>query len=753
MKSFYTYLLQLSIILFCITVDSCKPKSDSANINPTPTNTSQTRILLTTDITDNNSNLGAIVTDSVSKDIFLLYGKKDVTGALKSITEYGRFEESGHEVLVKITPNTFFPLEYTARSNEATVKFTLLRFDSATNTVDLDIIDNRIKKAYSIKSVKLDTKTAENLSLAVKLYTNNLKGARLASVVCSLITVSIKVTELVDCVLSSIISYVVTIANPYGGDPITKIVYERVTEDCDKAFTEYVREECRVYEPKPNFVPCIIASGAMTVFGVSTGLVRCVNDVAQLYLQILSNGQSTGDPHLTTADNFHYSFQGWGEFIAVKSTVDNFEVQVRQEDVNNTKSATVNTALGIQTGTDIVSATVKPFNIYVNEQIQNLSSLPIPLKNGASISKIRENGRDTYLVTTVNKDAVKMYLGGSNSLDYSLFLNSNRKGKITGLFGNFDGDGANDLKIRDGKIIEYSFDNLYPTFTDSWRIDAQPNHAKLLYYESGKDTKSYTVRGFPASPTALAAQNLKDAETTCRNAGLTSEPYLSNCIFDVAVTNDQSFAKSALWNQQNNPSTGIPYGSDIDEIKNVRVTISDDPITQNDSCFVSYRTGKVFRVKDGAAHATEIDGFFSYYCGINMFKAARVLQGGGGLFAEMRNQKWSNYRDSPVEYEGFLREDNPSDPNKVDAALWNYIKTTADIRNSFYSLPKLITNTDQIGETNVINASQGCTPDGLMNKTLRRFRTQEGKLGVIRFTNWGKTATGWWLTMDIKIQK
>jgi hypothetical protein len=261
-----------------------------------------------------------------------------------------------------------------------------------------------------------------------------------------------------------------------------------------------------------------------------------------------------------TLDGINYDFQGHGEFIATKSTTDNFEVQVRQEDVYQSGQASVNTAVGVQTGTDIVCVTVKPNRLFINNQLQNLNGLTtLSLQNGASVSKTTEKGKDLLSITTKNGDIIRVVFQAPEYLDYYLALSENRQGKVIGLIGNYDGDKTNDIVVRNGENIltngGLSFQKLYPTYADSWRI-AQRN--SLFYYDAGKTTDSYTEKDFPRSVFTLTNDQKTKAEGICRAAGVSSEPYLSNCIVDVAITNNAALAASALWGQEKNAHEPSP---------------------------------------------------------------------------------------------------------------------------------------------------------------------------------------------------
>ena len=274
----------------------------------------------------------------------------------------------------------------------------------------------------------------------------------------------------------------------------------------------------------------------------------------------MDEGSGWGDPHITTVDGRTFDFHGCGEFIATKSLTDNFEVQVRQLNTYFVKAqATVNTAIAVQTGQDIVCIVAGPQKLYINNVQRDFNFTTIVLRDGAVIKKTQELSFPVVIIKHKNGDEVRVRLDPnytSGFFDYTVRLMKNRAGKIKGLLGNYDGIIENDLQLSNGQTIENVFEQIYPAYADSWRITQS---SSLFYYDAGKNTDSYTKKDFPASPAVITPEKLAWAETICKNAGVKGQPALSNCAFDVAATEDPAMANSSLWSLQHWTGSGEPF--------------------------------------------------------------------------------------------------------------------------------------------------------------------------------------------------
>jgi len=253
--------------------------------------------------------------------------------------------------------------------------------------------------------------------------------------------------------------------------------------------------------------------------------------------EVYEGGRSFGDPNIVTFDGRPYGFNGAGEFVAVKSTTDNFEIQVRQEELKNRNtggSVSWNTGLAITTGSDRLC--FYPNKYFINgTQYAYSANINHTLAGGGNVFG------DTRTVNVSNNtgDIIKVF-NLTDMLNYSVIPSTQRQGKLIGIFGDYNKDQANDLKLRNGTPIDGSYASLYPSYTDSWRI-AQAQ--SLFVYDAGKNTNSYTDRNFPRSPLVISAAQRANAEQTCKNAGVVA-PYLEGCINDVVATGD---ANSAQW--------------------------------------------------------------------------------------------------------------------------------------------------------------------------------------------------------------
>ena len=493
------------------------------------------------------------------------------------------------------------------------------------------------------------------------------------------------------------------------------------------------------------------------VVGSVAGIVGSVTDIIGcIPCEDDPNAKSTGDPHISTHDRNYYSFQGHGEFIAVKSTTDNFEIQARQEDPTNTGYATLNTAVAVRTGSDVLCVLANPVRVYLNKALLSNNFSSKTLSDGSKLSQVNDY---TKLETPSGDLVIIRLLSDSYLLDYAVRLGESRRGKVKGLMGNFDGNFANDLALSNGQLIEDKFENLYPTYTDSWRI-TQAN--SLFFYDSGKNTATYTKRNFPVKPVVISDAQRQLATATCKNAGITAEPYLSNCIYDVAVTGDARLVNSSLWQQNyfSGTVTTNPVGSDVSYFQNVRLEITHQ--TQSDLTqlnLIDWKTGKVYALRDGAVNASKIDiaaisvaGHLALYP-VSTLKNCGISCGVGSINTVLDSQKWATNRKGTVELKVLSKDETPANPDFIPLSKWATLKTAADLQT--LHKPLNLDINESLNYALLVEAKNSDTPNTPFSNSVCRFITQEGKRGAYVVSGFGKIANTdkYWVTIDVKIEK
>jgi hypothetical protein len=266
-------------------------------------------------------------------------------------------------------------------------------------------------------------------------------------------------------------------------------------------------------------------------------------------------GSSSAEALLHTPDNLDYDFQAAGEFILLQSTVDDLEVQVRQEPWKDSTFVSINTAVAMDVAGDRVGVYVgEEPALHVNGTPTALADEALPLPGGGLVGRQVEGQITRYAIAWPDQTVVEGYLHAVDVpfLDVVVHLAPARRGQIAGLLGNADGDQSNDLATRDGVVVDLAglaedaaHARLYREFGDSWRISQAES---LFDYGPGEDTLTYARPDFPSARIAasdLPAPVRSVAEAVCRQAGVVEAGMLADCILDVGLTGEPAFAAGA----------------------------------------------------------------------------------------------------------------------------------------------------------------------------------------------------------------
>ncbi len=249
-----------------------------------------------------------------------------------------------------------------------------------------------------------------------------------------------------------------------------------------------------------------------------------------------------GDIHLETGDRAHVDFQAGGEFLAVTSPDHALQVQARQEAVLGGTLVTFSTAVAASVNGDRVGVYAdEPSFVMVDGKPVTAADLAEQLPHGGSLE--RHGG----LVTVTWPDRSQLTISRiANTLDYWLVPSTAIAPTLGGLLGNADGNPANDLTSRDGTVLSLTdpdfHTKLYAQFGDSWRITQAES---LFDYWPGESTATFTKLDIPSAEVTVgtldpAARTM--AQGVCSAVGVRTEPLLDDCLIDVAMTGDASFA-------------------------------------------------------------------------------------------------------------------------------------------------------------------------------------------------------------------
>jgi hypothetical protein len=256
---------------------------------------------------------------------------------------------------------------------------------------------------------------------------------------------------------------------------------------------------------------------------------------------------SHGDPHLLTVNAYRYDFQAAGEFTLLRSADGSLEIQARQEPLGSKRIA-LNTAVAARVGSHRVAVYAGGGSLQarVDGTPVDLKS-PMDLGNGGRISTYNT---DLPGFEIDFPDGTRMWTIGAAAMNVEISPSVPLQTSGVGLLSRVVPGGLGVPALPDGTRLPAATDKqaqhdvLYGKYADAWRVT---NSTTLFDYDAGKSTATYTIEGFPAYADYITAGDLTAAQTatgTPACTAITDAGLHSDCVFDVGVTGDSTFAQT-----------------------------------------------------------------------------------------------------------------------------------------------------------------------------------------------------------------
>jgi hypothetical protein len=285
-------------------------------------------------------------------------------------------------------------------------------------------------------------------------------------------------------------------------------------------------------------------------------------------------GRAWGDIHVQTMDGAIYDFQAAGEFIASRSATGDLEVQLRLESTGFSSYVSIVTAVAVRVDTTRASLALgrKPMLRVDEETVALAKGGGMDLPAGGRIDRTTK-GYEIFW-----SDGSSLFIRvGKGHLNAFLRPSQSRRGTLTGLFGNFNGNSMDDvdpltavgsLGSNADSVLNAGLAELARTlFLDEDGEMAVSQQTSLFEYAPGQNTRTFR-RPMPtreATVAGLPASWRRQAEAACDQAGVTDPDLVEACIVDVGYTRDESFAETAAAVQARNNTA---QSTELDQLAN-----------------------------------------------------------------------------------------------------------------------------------------------------------------------------------------
>ncbi len=251
-------------------------------------------------------------------------------------------------------------------------------------------------------------------------------------------------------------------------------------------------------------------------------------------------GESRGDTHVVTIDGLHYDFQVVGEYTLVRSTKDDFVVQVRMVPVRNSHAASMNQAIATKLNGHRVTVSIQNATEVLRVDGKDTFGKPLPAPLRRAVLCTQTMYGSSCQLTWPDGTIVRATQIEAFALDVAVQPARSRLGTLVGLLGDGNGSPGNDLVGTGGAQLgaQPNPQDINHSLASAWRIKPA---ASLFDYLPGQSSRTFADTTFPRAG-ADRSVNRDSAEKVCRQEGITDAHLLDDCILDLAVTNNFAYA-------------------------------------------------------------------------------------------------------------------------------------------------------------------------------------------------------------------
>jgi hypothetical protein len=167
---------------------------------------------------------------------------------------------------------------------------------------------------------------------------------------------------------------------------------------------------------------------------------------------------------VTPFDGASYKVLTSGEFIAARSTEDDLEVQERIERAESGAGIITAVAARVSGSRVVIELEADP---RLRVDGQPAPERVVRLPDGGMVRQ----SDGSYEVIWPDRSSLDVAVDSSGpTLNLELFPSDTRRGQMSGLLGDNDGNGANDVATREGQVFTNPTKDDYQAFTESWRV-------------------------------------------------------------------------------------------------------------------------------------------------------------------------------------------------------------------------------------------------------------------------------------------